>query len=104
MQPPPLSISMNRCRAWGDERGDRHRLEGAAASRPGRLERFRGRGGKGNRSGGDRSADPLRAEFEARGVSVRDGRWGYRVLMVEDLDGNELYFNYPNGPPEAGQA
>ena len=40
--------------------------------------------------------DALRAEFEARGVPVKDGDWGYRVLMVEDLDGNQLFFNYPN--------
>ena len=42
--------------------------------------------------------DALRAEFEGRGAPVRDGRWGYRLLVVEDLDGNELFFNYPNAP------
>jgi catechol 2,3-dioxygenase-like lactoylglutathione lyase family enzyme len=42
--------------------------------------------------------DALRAELEARGVSVKDGFWGYRVLVVEDLDGNQLFFNYPNAP------
>jgi catechol 2,3-dioxygenase-like lactoylglutathione lyase family enzyme len=42
--------------------------------------------------------DALRAELEARGVSVADGRWGYRVLVVADLDGNQLYFNYPHEP------
>src|SRR5215471_9220597 len=42
--------------------------------------------------------DALRAEFEARGVAVKDGHWGYRVLVVEDLDGNQLFFNYPNEP------
>ena len=42
--------------------------------------------------------DALRAELEARGVSVKDGHWGYRVLVVEDLDGNQLFFNYPNEP------
>jgi catechol 2,3-dioxygenase-like lactoylglutathione lyase family enzyme len=40
--------------------------------------------------------DALRAEFEGRGVSVKDGQWGYRLLVVEDLDGNQLFFNYPN--------
>ncbi len=25
-------------------------------------------------------------------------RWGYRLLVVEDLDGNQLFFNYPNEP------
>jgi hypothetical protein len=39
--------------------------------------------------------DDLRAELEARGATVKDGHWGYRLLVVEDLDGNQLYFNYP---------
>ena len=38
------------------------------------------------------------ADLEARGVPVRDGRWGDRLLVVEDLDGNQLFFNYPNEP------
>ena len=40
----------------------------------------------------------LRAELEGRGVSVTNGHWGYRLLVVEDLDGNQLFFNYPNEP------
>jgi catechol 2,3-dioxygenase-like lactoylglutathione lyase family enzyme len=40
--------------------------------------------------------DALRAEFEANGVSVKDGSWGYRLLVVDDPDGNQLFFNYPN--------
>jgi uncharacterized glyoxalase superfamily protein PhnB len=40
--------------------------------------------------------DALRAELEANGVAVKDGSWGYRVLVVDDPDGNQLYFNYPN--------
>jgi hypothetical protein len=44
--------------------------------------------------------DALRAEFEARGVPVKDGHWGYRLLVVEDLDGNQLFFNYPNEPSQ----
>jgi uncharacterized glyoxalase superfamily protein PhnB len=40
--------------------------------------------------------DGLRAELEARGVSVKDGSWGYRLLVVDDPDGNQLFFNYPN--------
>jgi catechol 2,3-dioxygenase-like lactoylglutathione lyase family enzyme len=39
--------------------------------------------------------DALRAELEAKGVPVKDGAWGYRLLMVDDLDGNQLLFNYP---------
>jgi catechol 2,3-dioxygenase-like lactoylglutathione lyase family enzyme len=39
--------------------------------------------------------DALRAELEAKGVSVKDGNWGYRLLVVHDPDGNQLLFNYP---------
>jgi catechol 2,3-dioxygenase-like lactoylglutathione lyase family enzyme len=39
--------------------------------------------------------EALRAEFEARGVPVREGSWGYRLLVVDDPDGNQLFFNYP---------
>jgi len=42
--------------------------------------------------------DELRAELEARGVAVKDGSWGYRLLVVDDPDGNQLFFNYPNEP------
>ena len=42
--------------------------------------------------------DALRAELEASGVAVKDGSWGYRLLVVDDPDGNQLYFNYPNEP------
>jgi catechol 2,3-dioxygenase-like lactoylglutathione lyase family enzyme len=38
----------------------------------------------------------LRGELEAKGVSVKDGYWGYPLMIVQDLDGNELYFPYPN--------
>ncbi|HEY4739010.1 MAG TPA: glyoxalase superfamily protein [Candidatus Acidoferrales bacterium] len=40
--------------------------------------------------------DSLRAEFEARGVLVKEGSWGYRLLVVDDPDGNQLFFNYPS--------
>jgi catechol 2,3-dioxygenase-like lactoylglutathione lyase family enzyme len=40
--------------------------------------------------------DDLRVEFEARGVAVQDGSWGYRLLVIDDPDGNQLFFNYPN--------
>ena len=47
--------------------------------------------------------DALRAELEARGVSVNEGSWGYRLLVVHDPDGNQLFFNYPSetASPEA---
>jgi|ERR1700722_12756226 catechol 2,3-dioxygenase-like lactoylglutathione lyase family enzyme len=40
--------------------------------------------------------DALRAELEAKGVSVKEGSWGYRLLVVDDPDGNQLSFNYPH--------
>ena len=40
--------------------------------------------------------DDLRAELEAKGVTVKAGSWGYRLLVVDDLDGNQLFFNYPS--------
>ena len=43
--------------------------------------------------------DALRAELEAKGVAVKEGSWGYRLLVVDDPDGNQLFFNYPNDPP-----
>jgi catechol 2,3-dioxygenase-like lactoylglutathione lyase family enzyme len=39
--------------------------------------------------------DELRTELEAKGAPVKDGRWGYRLLVVDDPDGNQLFFNYP---------
>ena len=38
----------------------------------------------------------VRAEFEGRNVAVDDGQWGYRLMIVEDQDGNRLFFPYPN--------
>jgi catechol 2,3-dioxygenase-like lactoylglutathione lyase family enzyme len=40
--------------------------------------------------------DDLRTELEAKGVQVKEGWWGYRLLVVDDPDGNQLLFNYPN--------
>jgi catechol 2,3-dioxygenase-like lactoylglutathione lyase family enzyme len=52
--------------------------------------------------------DVLRAELEGRGAAVKDGRWGYRLLVVDDPDGNQLFFNYPaeaaSGKPVSGRA
>jgi len=39
--------------------------------------------------------DALRTELEAKGVAVKEGSWGYRLLVVDDPDGNQLFFNYP---------
>jgi catechol 2,3-dioxygenase-like lactoylglutathione lyase family enzyme len=38
----------------------------------------------------------LRAELEGRGVDVKDGYWGYRLMVVVDPDRNELFFPYPS--------
>lgn len=48
------------------------------------------------REAGTAALDALRAEFDAKGVAVKDGSWGYRLLVVDDPDGNQLLFNYPN--------
>lgn len=40
----------------------------------------------------------LRSELEHKGVNVKDGFWGYKIMIIHDPDGNELYFNYPNPP------
>ena len=37
----------------------------------------------------------LRIEFESRGAPIRDGWWGYDTMIIEDPDGNELFFPYP---------
>jgi hypothetical protein len=29
----------------------------------------------------------LRAELEGRGVDVKDGHWGYRLMVIVDPDG-----------------
>jgi catechol 2,3-dioxygenase-like lactoylglutathione lyase family enzyme len=40
----------------------------------------------------------LRVELEGRGVDVKDGQWGYRLMVVTDPDGNQLYFPYAATP------
>lgn len=42
----------------------------------------------------------LRTEFASRGAPVREGWWGYDTMIVEDPDGNELFFPYPDGVGE----
>ena len=43
--------------------------------------------------------DALVAELAAKGVASREGHWGYRVLIVDDPDGNQLYFPYDQAKP-----
>jgi len=47
--------------------------------------------------------DELRAELEAKGVLVKEGSWGYRLLVVDDPDGNQLFFNYPSDTPSPAE-
>jgi len=37
----------------------------------------------------------VRSEFEQREIEVKDGWWGYKIMIVGDPDGNQLYFPYP---------
>ena len=39
--------------------------------------------------------DALRADLEARHVAIKDGWWGKQMLIVEDGDGNQIYFAVP---------
>src|SRR3981189_1762026 len=48
------------------------------------------------REGAIAALDALRAELEAKGVPVKEGSWGYRLLVVDAPDGNQLFFNYPS--------
>jgi catechol 2,3-dioxygenase-like lactoylglutathione lyase family enzyme len=48
------------------------------------------------REGTIAALDALRSELEAKGVSVKEDSWGYRLLVIDDPDGNQLFFNYPN--------
>lgn len=49
-----------------------------------------------SRAAATAAVDALRAELEARGVPVKEGSWGYRLLVIDDPDGNQLFFNYPS--------
>jgi catechol 2,3-dioxygenase-like lactoylglutathione lyase family enzyme len=42
----------------------------------------------------------LRHELEGKGVAVKDGWWGFDTMIVEDPDGNELYFPVPKPTTE----
>jgi len=43
--------------------------------------------------------DGLVAEAAERGLALGDGNWGYPIKIVEDPDGNRLWFPEPSGPP-----
>jgi uncharacterized glyoxalase superfamily protein PhnB len=46
--------------------------------------------------------DALRAELDAKSIPVKEGSWGYRLLVVDDPDGNQLFFPYPNEAASGG--
>ena len=35
-------------------------------------------------------------ELAGRGVELKSGRWGYDLMVVEDPDGNRLWFPHPD--------
>jgi uncharacterized glyoxalase superfamily protein PhnB len=40
--------------------------------------------------------DATRADLLAKGVALKDGQWGKRLMIVEDPDGNQLWFADPH--------
>jgi catechol 2,3-dioxygenase-like lactoylglutathione lyase family enzyme len=48
--------------------------------------------------GRDRGARRVARRVRSPRRSRQGRHWGYRLLAVEDLDGNQLFFNYPNEP------
>jgi catechol 2,3-dioxygenase-like lactoylglutathione lyase family enzyme len=40
--------------------------------------------------------EALRSEFVARSVPIREIWWGYDTIVVDDPDGNELFFPRPD--------
>ena len=48
--------------------------------------------------------DALRVELEAKGVTVKDGSWGYRLLVVDDPDGNHKKFRAHVSQPTASSS
>ena len=42
--------------------------------------------------------EALRSEIAEKGIEASEGRWGYRLVVVADPDGNELWFPFPTQP------
>lgn len=38
----------------------------------------------------------IRADLQAKGIPVKDGWWGTRLMIVEDPSGNQLWFAAPD--------
>jgi catechol 2,3-dioxygenase-like lactoylglutathione lyase family enzyme len=43
----------------------------------------------------------MRREFAERAVEMKAGQWGYQLLVLEDPDGNRLWFPHPSPAPRA---
>jgi catechol 2,3-dioxygenase-like lactoylglutathione lyase family enzyme len=43
--------------------------------------------------------DALRSDLQQKGVPLKDGWWGKQLMIVEDPDGNQLYFADPHEDP-----
>jgi hypothetical protein len=41
----------------------------------------------------------FRREIEGKSVAVKDDFWGFDTMVVEDPDGNELFFPVPKPEP-----
>jgi catechol 2,3-dioxygenase-like lactoylglutathione lyase family enzyme len=41
--------------------------------------------------------DQLMIESKDRGLELKSGQWGYELAIVEDPDGNRLWFPKPSG-------
>lgn len=42
--------------------------------------------------------EALRSEIAKKGIEASEGQWGYRLIVVADPDGNELWFPFPTQP------
>jgi uncharacterized glyoxalase superfamily protein PhnB len=42
----------------------------------------------------------LLADAAERGLALAEGQWGYTLRIVEDPDGNRLWFPEPSDPPQ----
>lgn len=45
---------------------------------------------------GEAEHDAIRADLLAKGVALKDGWWGKRLMIVEDPDGNQLWLADPH--------
>lgn len=39
--------------------------------------------------------EAARMEFVSKGVAIQQGRWGYDTMIIDDPDGNQLFFPNP---------